>query len=248
MTRSPDTQTPEPALRTVGIDGMLVQFADHLTEEANRAALAFRAAVDRAGWDGIEETSTSLVSAYVRFDPLALSHEALTAALTALLSSQDWYGAAFPEGRRRVTIPTVYGGDGGPQLAEAAAAAGLREDEAIAELSAASLTVQTLGFAPGMPYLGALPGHWDIPRQTDLTPQVPAGALCVAIRQCVLFPVSMPTGWRHVGQTAARLFRPEADDPFLLRPGDVLQFPSVSAETLDRLRAEDAGATVEPLT
>ena len=37
-----------PKIRTVGVDGMLVSFGDRLSEPANRAALAFRAALDRA--------------------------------------------------------------------------------------------------------------------------------------------------------------------------------------------------------
>ena len=93
--------------------------------------------------------------------------------------------------------------------------------------------MQTIGFAPGMPNLGELPEAWNIPRQTALTAQVPAGGLCVAIRQLVLFPVATPTGWRHIGQTALRLFRPETEEPFILRPGDEVLFEPVSPEVLE---------------
>ena len=108
------------------------------------------------------------------------------------------------------------------------------------------MRVQTIGFAPGMPYLGELPPAWNIPRQTQLTGQVPRGGLCVAIRQLVLFPVATPTGWRHIGQTALKLFQPEAERPFLLRPGDEVIFEPVSASTLATL-ADDStgGATSE---
>ena len=100
-----------------------------------------------------------------------------------------------------------------------------------------------------MPYLGELPPDWDIPRQTQLTGQVPAGGLCVAIRQLVLFPVATPTGWRHIGQTAFRLFRPEADQPFMLRPGDEVLFPPTTPETLATLRDEpNGGATSEAIS
>ena len=51
-----------PAIRTLGLTGLLVSFADRLSEPANRAALAFRAAVEAAGIPGVEETSTSLAS------------------------------------------------------------------------------------------------------------------------------------------------------------------------------------------
>ena len=120
--------------------------------------------------------------------------------------------------------------------------------EAVAQLSSARVRVLTIGFAPGQPYLGTLPEAWDIPRQTGLTPSVPVGALVVAIRQFVLFSVTTPTGWRHVGQTAARLFRPDEDDPFLLRPGDAVEFPSVDAEVFARMAADSSGGIeLEPL-
>lgn len=253
-----DTMTQQPAgaarsrfpsLRTVGIDGLLVSFADRLDEPANRAALAFRAAVDAAGWDEVEETSTSLVSAYIRFDPVLSDREALQARLNALLISRDWSAAPLPKGRKLWRVPTCYDAEFAPQLDEAAAAAGIDRHTAIAQLSTARVRVQTIGFAPGQPYLGALPAAWDIPRQTHLTERVPAGALTVAIRQMVLFSVPSPTGWRHVGQTALPLFRPAASDPFLLRPGDEVIFDAVDSASFQRRAAEAdlGGATWEAL-
>ncbi len=231
------TDTSFPAIRRIGLDGLIVSFGAGLSEQANRAALAFRAAIDREAWEGVEETSTSLVSVFLRFDPLGVPHAAMTARLQALLASRDWMQADLPRGRRLFFVPTVYGGAHGPQLEEAAARAGLTPGAAIASLSGARVRVQTIGFAPGQPYLGVLPDCWDIPRQQDLTPRVPVGALVVAIRQLVLFSVSTPTGWRHVGQTAARLFRPEAEEPFLLRPGDEVEFPTISPEKYERMTA-----------
>ena len=244
------SQTPEiiwPAIRTLGVDGVLVSFGDSLSEPANRAALAFRHAVEREGLAGICETSTSLVSTLVKFDPFELPHDALIARLRDLLESRDWYGAKLPQGRRLWRIPTVYGTDLAPQLEEAAAAAGMSAAEAIAEISSTPVRVQTIGFAPGQPYLGELPPAWNIPRQQALTDKVPVGALVVAIRQLVLFSVSTPTGWRHIGQTAFRLFRPEVEEAFVLRPGDEVLFEGVSRDTYERMRMDgpDGGATAQ---
>jgi KipI family sensor histidine kinase inhibitor len=233
-----------PRIRNVGVDGILVSFGDRLSEGANRAALAFRAALDGAGIDGAEESSTSLASAYLRFDVLAREHEDVERELAALLGERDWYAAPLPEGRRLWRIPTVYGTELAPQLEEAAAAAGMSAAEAVRSISTTRVRVQTIGFAPGQPYLGELAAAWDIPRQTALTDRVPVGALTVAIRQLVLFSVSAPTGWRHIGQTAFRAFRPESETPFVLRPGDEVLF-----EPVDRLDASDpgGGAVSEPI-
>jgi len=99
--------------------------------------------------------------------------------------------------------------------------------------------VLTIGFAASQPYLGTLSEEWDLPRQTALTPRVPQGALVQAIRQFVLFTAPAPTGWRHVGQTGLRLFRPESEDPFALRAGDELIFEPVERADFLRLREGD---------
>jgi len=238
---------PFPRIGRVGLDGLVVSFGETLSEPANRAALAFRAAVERATPKGVEESTTSLVSTFLRFDALRIEVGDLRAELQTLLNSRDWYGADLPEGRRFWRIPTVYGTDLAPQLAEAAEAAGLSEQAAAQEIASTRVRVQTIGFAPGQPYLGELPEAWDIPRQTALTDRVPIGALTVAIRQLVLFSVSTPTGWRHIGQTAFRLFRPDSDTPFVLRPGDEVIFEATDRETYERLCGvgPDGGARSE---
>ncbi|MGY6411688.1 MAG: 5-oxoprolinase subunit B family protein [Alkalilacustris sp.] len=242
--------TPDaPSVHALGVDGLLVRFAERLSEGANRAALAFRAALEGDPPEGVEETATSLTSVHLRFDPTATDHARLRAALGPLLDGRDWYHAPLPGGRRLWRVPAAFCTDLAPQLEEAAALAGMSAAEAVAALCAAPLRMQTIGFAPGQPYLGELPEAWNIPRQTGLTPRVPEGALAVAIRQMVLFSVSTPTGWRHVGQTAVRLFRPEAEDPFLLRPGDEVMFHPVARDAFETLRAGDAsgGAIAERL-
>lgn len=242
---SDERQTNTPVICTAGVDGVVVRFADTLSEAANRAALSFRAAVEAAQWGGVQETSSSLVSTFLRVDPLVVDHDLLVNDLRTLLNSRDWYAAGLPEGRRLWRIPAVFGTDLAPQLAQAAAQAGMSEDEAVASLTATRLRVQTIGFAPGQPYLGTLPDAWDIPRQSQLTARVPEGALAVAIRQLVLFSVPTPTGWQHVGQTAMRLFQPGAPDPFLLRAGDEVQFTPTTPEKLHRMRRDPkGGATV----
>ena len=238
-----------PILRPLGVDGVLISFADQLREDANRAALALRAAIEGADVPGIMESATALASVYLRFDLRAADHASVMAQIDTLLQSRDWYRAPLPDGRRLWRVPAVFGTELAPQLTEAAELAGMSPEQAISSICAAPLRVQTIGFAPGQPYLGELPADWNIPRQSGLTPQVPEGALAVAIRQMVLFSVSTPTGWRHVGQTALRLFRPDQPDPFVLRPGDEVQFHPVSAEELRNIRARDplGGALSERL-
>ena len=232
-------ETPQyPTIRNIGLDGMLVTFAGALGEAPNRAALAFHAALAHLPQDGIGETSTSLASAFVRFDPLTLRHADLHARLDDLLQSRDWYKADLPAGRTFWRIPCLYGTEFAPQLGEAADAAGLSEAEAVEQLGSARVRVLAIGFAPGQPYLGPLDDEWNLPRLKALQ-QVPAGALVQAISQFVLFTGPAPTGWRHVGQTAFRCFRPDGTPPIPLTPGDEVVFEPVSRADFLRIRDDD---------
>lgn len=241
-----------PIIRTVGLSGVLVTFAEKMSEPANRAALAFRAAVDAADWPEVSETATSLVSVFLQVDLASVSVEALKERLSNLIATQDWFTAPLPEGRTLWHVPTLYGTDLAPQLEEAAEVAGLDPDEAIRQLSTSRVRVLTIGFAPGQPYLGELSETWNIPRQQGLTKSVPASALIVAIKQLIIFTNASPTGWRHVGQTAFKTFRPEAQQPFALSPGDELIFPAISRKELEDILAKDTsgngGATREAAT
>jgi KipI family sensor histidine kinase inhibitor len=243
--------TDQPLIRSVGLSGVLVTFAEKMEESANRAALAFRAAVAAQDWPEVIEVSTSLVSTFVEVDLATTSIDEVTERLRDLLGTRDWSQAPLPKGRKLWHVPCVYGTDLAPQLEETAALAGVDPDEAIRQISTSRVRVLTIGFAPGQPYMGELSETWNIPRQEGLTPSVPPGSLVIAIRQLIIFTAASPTGWRHIGQTAWANFRPDAPQPFALSPGDELIFPAVSRDTLLKIKAQDTsgagGATSEAL-
>lgn len=244
--------TSFPRIVDVGLNGILINFSDQLTQATNQAALAFRSHLEGLKLPGVIETTTSMTSAFVVYDPLTLPKADLRTHLLKALNTLDWTKAELPINRKLWRIPAVFDETHGPQLAEAAELAGVSVENAIRDLCDRPLRVLTLGFAPGQPYLGSLAEHWNIPRQTGLTKQVPIGAITVAIRQIVLFATSSPTGWRQVGQSGFRGYRPEREDCFALTPGDEVVFHAVSSEKFVEIQANDpqndGGATWEPLS
>jgi inhibitor of KinA len=247
----PERNPTFPELCPVGLSGLLIRFADTLTDAANGAALAFRRRIDRACIPGVLETSTSLACTFVTFDPTGVSLAGLMDRVNALLAETTGAPATSP-GKRLWRIPAAFGGTWGPQLDEAAALAGISRSKAVDDITSGPFRVMAIGFAPGQPYLGTLPQAWDLPRQSGLTPRVPAGSLVVAVRQLVLFANASPTGWRWIAQTGFRVFRPERDQPFALQPGDMVQFVPVPEAAMAVILATkddpDGGATSQALT
>lgn len=218
----------------LGLDGLLIRFSRVSAPEVTDRILAFARTLRVAAMAGVTEVATALTSVLVRFDPDIVSRHAVATALQPLLDAQE------PESfraQRRWLIPVAFGGEAGPQLAEAAAMAGQSEAAALHDLTSTELRVLAIGFAPGQPYLGQLPGPWDIARQPQLTPRVPAGAVVVALRQVVLFGNDSTTGWRQVGLCAFRPFKLDRAEPFALRQGDAVRLVAVSAAEVRALGA-----------
>ncbi len=232
-----------PEFRPLGVDGVLIRFARVLSEDANQRMLAFRDLVTQADLPGVTVIASALTSLRVGFDPNLTDRAHITTALRALLDRPHGTDA-MP--RRLWRIPTAFGPDHAPQLEEAATLAGLTTTQAIAEIEAQTLHVLAIGFAPGQPFLGMLPEHWNLPRQAELTPHMPSGALVAAVRQLIIFCADAPTGWRHIGQTAFQVYRPDAADPFAFTAGDAVQFCAVSDTEFRHLKSganPDGGAT-----
>ena len=233
--------TSDAKLYPIGPDGILVQFAESVSDAANQAALAFRSAALAAKFIGVTEVASSLTSVLVRFRPDQTSRETLASLLADLLLGCDWTAADLPSGRRLLRLPVVFGGEAGPELEDVAAAVGASADDAVAELCQARLRVLALGFAPGQPYLGFLGDKWDIPRRQELTAKVPPGAIVVAVRQVIPFATSAPTGWRQIGRTPFRGFAPDRDPPIALAAGDEVSFQSVEPEAIETLASASDG-------
>ena len=223
----------------LGPDGVLLCFAKASSPEVTDQVLGFAETLRAATLPGVTEIATALTSVLVKFDPDCISRAALTDLLHPLLADQQ---TETFHAQRRWMIPVAFGGEAGPQLAEA---------QALRDLTQTELRVLAIGFAPGQPYIGRLPEAWEIPRQPQLTPSVPAGALVVALRQLVLFGNVSTTGWRQIGLCAFRPFKIDRAHPFALRQGDAIR---LVAAPLDEIRAlgrnPDAlgGARCEVLT
>lgn len=236
-----------PEIHPLGLDGALVRFSNKLDEAANRAAIAFADMLRRADIASVREVASALTSVVVRFDPLELTYETLETRLSVELSGQDWSDCPPPQGRKLWRIPVALGGEAGPQFQEAADTASRSADELRQAISDARLKVLCLGFAPGQPYMGMMGPEWDIPRQTGLTPRVPAGALVMAVRQLIIYSGPAPTGWRQVGLSGFRPFQKDADNPIRMNAGDEVSFEVVSKDKLDGNGDGLGGATWEVL-
>lgn len=126
------------------------------------------------------------------------------------------------------SIPVIYGGKVGEDLAFVADFHHLTVDELIAQHTAPAYTVFMIGFQAGFPYLGGLPPSLHTPRRATPRTRIPAGAVGIGGSQTGIYPFSSPGGWQLIGHTPFVLFDKYAPQPTTLKPGDQVQFVAES--------------------
>ena len=186
--------------------------------EAHHLAATLRA---EGSW---EEVVPGLGSVAVMFDPLMLDKEE---ALLQVRKAIETQSGAIVQGPKTVTIPVSYGGNMGPDLEAVSWLLGLSTDDFIGLHTAHRHTVEMIGFAPGFASIGGFGAAADVRRLERPRMRDQAGAVGVVGGRTGLYALSGPGGWPIVGRTDVRLFDPSKEEPFLLSPGDRIQFQAV---------------------
>ena len=203
---------------------IVAELADRIDERVNARAIRLAAAIARADLRGVRDIVPTYRSVAVYYDPLRTD----LARLSDLLSIEAPVTDPEDQERRRrrpaVRIPVRYGGTDGPDLADVAAFAKISEAEVIARHSGPTYRVFMMGFLPGFPYLGTVDAAIAAPRRDTPRLRVPAGSVGIAGPQTGIYPTESPGGWQLIGRTALRLFDLSRPNPFLLEPGDAVEF------------------------
>lgn len=125
---------------------------------------------------------------------------------------------------RVIELPVVYGGAGGPHMADVVAYTGLRVDEIVELHSAPLYPVFAIGSHPGYCYLGGMDPRIATPRRKVPVISIPGGAVSIGGAQTGVSASDGPSGWNTIGSTTMRFFDPALDPPALVQPGDSIRF------------------------
>jgi KipI family sensor histidine kinase inhibitor len=224
-----------PRIVPLGEQGLTVEFGESIDLRTNELVLSFAAAVELATIPGVMEVVPTYRSATIYFNPLLADRASLTERVHALLAETTREPLRPPTTHR---IPVFYGGNTGPDLTEVAERARLTCAEVIALHASVIYRVYMLGFSPGFPYLGTVPDRIATPRLSTPRKLVTEGSVGIAGAQTGIYPQDSPGGWRIIGRTPVRLFSLIRPKPFLLAPGDRVQFVPIDEKEFRDLLAD----------
>ena len=136
-----------------------------------------------------------------------------------------------------VEVPTVYGGEFGPDLSFVASHNHLSEDEVISIHSGTDYLVYMLGFIPGFTYLGGMDPRIATPRLSSPRTLIPAGSVGIAGEQTGTYPSDSPGGWQIIGRTPVTMYDMSKAQAALLNAGDYVRYVPIDESEFHRIKA-----------
>ena len=223
-----------------GDTALVVELGDEISPEVNRRVRDLAAAIESSDLPGVYDFLPTYRSVLVYYDPVATSLDDLKSEIERLDGGSGKQDVGSPI---VVHLPTLYGGEHGPDIEFVAENAGISVDEVIAIHSGADYLVYMMGFSPGFAYLGGLSEKLVTPRLSSPRTEIPAGSVGIAETQTGVYPTTSPGGWRLIGSTPVRLFDPMREPPVLMNAGDYVRFTPIQNldEYADLKRQADAG-------
>ena len=216
-----------PLFLPAGDQALIVELGDEIDPDVNRRVHDLMRSVEGQGIPGVVDLVPTYRSLLVQYDATRTTLPELEEALAGV--ERGLSGEAL-ETPRVVHIPTLYGGDYGPDLPYVAEQAGLTADEVIQVHSDGEYLVYMMGFTPGFPYLGGLEERLATPRLATPRQVIPEGSVGIAEGQTGVYPVASPGGWRLIGRTPLRLFDPMRGPSSLIVAGDRVRFVPLDGE------------------
>jgi inhibitor of KinA len=135
---------------------------------------------------------------------------------------------------RTIEIPVCYDPEFGLDLGDVARHCGLSPNEIVTRHAGGDYRVRCLGFTPGFPFMGGLPGELATPRRATPRTVVPAGSVGIGGVQTGVYPLPSPGGWNIIGRTPLRLFDASRDPAALLQAGDTVRFRAITREEFEQ--------------
>ena len=236
------TQTINCTIFAVSDSALLVEFDNRIDEAVSNKVLALKSNLDQHNINAIQEVVPSYRSLLIHYNCLQISATELEGLVSNCLQTST---EARNSAHKHWRIPVCYGHEAGADLNEVAAIHDISTDEVIQLHQQASYRVYLVGFAPGWCYLGGLPEQLHTPRLASPRLSVPAGCISIGGQQGMIGGLSMPSGWRLIGQTPVRSYAPDREPPFFINAGDSISFyPIEQAEFASLAKATAKGQLV----
>ncbi|MCG8540553.1 MAG: 5-oxoprolinase subunit PxpB [Clostridia bacterium] len=207
-----------------GDKALTMEFGNSISKEVNNKIRSITVAIETRNIKGIVELVPTYRSLMIHYNPLKISYDELINALKQL--ERQLETIELPAAQV-VEIPTLYGGEYGPDIENVANHNQLKLEDVINIHTSNEYLIYMLGFTPGFPYLGGMDPKIATPRLESPRTKINAGSVGIAGGQTGIYPIDSPGGWQIIGRTPIPLFDSQREIPILLKAGNYIIFRSI---------------------
>ena len=216
-----------PEIIRFGDRGILVNFEQKIEAEINEQVIRLSEDLLHQHGDSLLYTIPAYCSLTIQYDPKRTNFKALSGSITSLLNRTT---SPATSSHRKIEVPVCYDTTFGLDMVEVCANKGINSATLITEHTKPTYRVYMLGFLPGFVYMGKLSQSLWCTRRRDPRLLVPPESVAIAGAQTVIYPSEAPGGWNIIGRTPLPLIQPDAEEPFLFKAGDLVNFKAISLQ------------------
>ena len=225
----------KPTISPVGDRAISIDFGQVIDPTINRHIRQTIERIKELQLDGIIELVPTYCALLVEYDAMLYSYSEICNIIEPTL--EEGMTNTTNELVTVVEVPTVYGGDFGPDLSFVASHNHLSEDEVISIHSGTDYLVYMLGFIPGFTYLGGMDLRIATPRLSSPRTLIPAGSVGIAGEQTGTYPSDSPGGWQIIGRTPVTMYDMSKAQAALLKAGDYVRYVPIDESEFHRIKA-----------
>lgn len=225
----------KPTISPVGDWAISIDFGQVIDPTINRHIRQTIERIKELQLKGIIELVPTYCALLVEYDAMLYSYSEICNIIEPTL--EEGMTNTTNELVTVVEVPTVYGGEFGPDLSFVASHNHLSEDEVISIHSGTDYLVYMLGFIPGFTYLGGMDPRIATPRLSSPRTLIPAGSVGIAGEQTGTYPSDSPGGWQIIGRTPVTMYDMSKAQAALLNAGDYVRYVPIDESEFHRIKA-----------
>ena len=224
----------KPTISPVGDRAISIDFGQVIDPKINRHIRQTIERIKELQLEGIIELVPTYCALLVEYDAMLYSYSDICNIIEPTL--EEGMTDTTNELVTVVEVPTVYGGEFGPDLSFVATHNHLSEDEVVSIHSATDYLVYMLGFIPGFTYLGGMDSRIATPRLSSPRTLIPAGSVGIAGEQTGTYPSDSPGGWQIIGRTPVTMYDMSKAQVALLNAGDYVRYVPIDESEFHRIK------------
>lgn len=225
----------KPTISPVGDRAISIDFGQVIDPTINRHIRQTIERIKELQLEGIIELVPTYCALLVEYDAMLYSYSEICNIIEPTL--EEGMTNTTNELVTVVEVPTVYGGEFGPDLSFVASHNHLSEDEVISIHSGTDYLVYMLGFIPGFTYLGGMDSRIATPRLSSPRTLIPSGSVGIAGEQTGTYPSDSPGGWQIIGRTPVTMYDMSKAQAALLKAGDYVRYVPIDESEFHRIKA-----------